>query len=63
MVYCTASPDLFLLNASPNRVSHSSQLVLTHFLLVLLDSEIVHQQIMYVMTLLDNLKSVFKILS
>ena len=33
------------------------------FLLVLLDCGTVYQQIMYFMTLLDNLRSVFKILS
>ena len=37
--------------------------MLTHFLLVLLDCGTVYQQIMYIMTLLDNLKGVFKILS
>ena len=44
-------------------LSPKQQLILTHFLLVLLDCGTVYQQIMYITTLLDNLKSVFKILS
>ena len=68
--FIVCPPDLFDFNASPNiRVSHSSQLVVpfaktaAYFLLVLLDCGTVYQQIMYIMTLLDNLKGVFKILS
>ena len=66
LLYCP--PDLFVFNASPNTrfsilvnllyLFPEQQLILTHFLLVLLDCGTVYQQIMYIMTLLDNLKSV-----
>ena len=73
MVYCTA-PQIFLFLMPPpilefpilvNLVYLSSeqQLILTHFLLVLLDCGTVYQHIMYIMTLLVNLNGVFKTLS
>ena len=71
LLYCP--PDLFVLMPPPILefpilvnslyLLPEQQLILTHFLLVLLDCGTVYQQIMYIMTLLDNLKSVFKILS
>ena len=71
LLYC---PQIFLFLMPPPILEFSilvnllyllpeQQLILTHFLLVLLDCGTVYQQIMYIMTLLDNLKGVFKILS